>query len=177
MLALQQLPVGLPCRLVCSSLFRPREEIAPLQHKTASLAALNSPPHRILPVRGVQCFLPDVVLTGASYRGLVAKPLASLSRPAEIASDSVRAKSLFRMLRQAESTSVQCARSQAPFAAGTASSAPATLLSRFQLRLIVPALEAVRATRASGCLAEQRNRAGRTARALTPGLPLRRQGS
>src|SRR5207302_9391003 len=44
-----------------AALSRPREDIAALSHKRATLAPLKPPTHRVLPIRSVQRHFPDVV--------------------------------------------------------------------------------------------------------------------
>jgi len=60
-LSFQQLLIRAPGRLVGSAFFRPRKKITPLQSKRASLSTLDASPHRVFPIRRVQCLFPYVV--------------------------------------------------------------------------------------------------------------------
>src|SRR5260370_18028970 len=61
MLVFQEIFIRLPCSFVQPAFLRPREEIASLQRKRATLPAFDSSPHGVFPICCVQRHFPDVV--------------------------------------------------------------------------------------------------------------------
>jgi hypothetical protein len=64
MLALQQFLVGPPRRFIPFPRVWPGEKMTAFQCKRTPLRSFDTPPHRILPIRGVQRLLPDIVEPG-----------------------------------------------------------------------------------------------------------------
>src|SRR5260370_29531719 len=64
--------IRLPCSFVQPAFLRPREEIASLQRKRATLPAFDSSPHGVFPICCVQRHFPDVVpARSGTPRGLL----------------------------------------------------------------------------------------------------------